>query len=86
MPMTVPNKPSKGAARGDGAQGAQVFLKPVGHCAAAAFHGGRRSASLHCGLFVSARAAAGQHLTQREFCASWFTHVGRGQRMDLTKR
>ena len=43
----------------------------------------RRSASLHCGLLLSARPA-GQHLTQRRALGQLVHHVGRGSERDET--
>ena len=84
MPMTVPSRPSKGAAEAMVARADRYFssrcatARPVPSMAA------RRSVSLHWGLLLRVRRPLASTSPRAEFCASWFTTSGVGRALDDT--
>src|SRR6218665_128803 len=84
IPITVPSRPSKGAAEAMVARAGRYFSS---RCAAARpvpCMAARSSVSLHAGLLLRARRPLASTSPRAEFWASWFTTSGGGRALNET--
>ncbi|MNV71552.1 hypothetical protein D3C71_1645790 [compost metagenome] len=84
MPITVPSRPSKGAAEAMVASADRYFSSRCATARPAPSMAARRSVSLHWGLLLRVRRPLASTSPSAEFCASWLTTSGVGTDLDDT--
>src|SRR3989344_53315 len=84
MPITVPSRPSKGAAEAMVASADRYFSSRCATARPAPSMAARRSVSLHWGLLLRVRRPLASTSPRAEFCANWFTTSGVDTALDET--
>src|SRR6218665_584345 len=76
IPITVPSRPSKGAAEAMVARAGRDFSQPVGPGAPRALHGCAQLGFAARGVAVEGAQAAGQHFAQGRILGELVHHIG----------
>ena len=85
MPITVPSRPSSGAAEAMVARALRYFSSRWATARPAPSMAARTSASVLWGLLLSVRRPLASTSPRAEFCASWFTTSGEGMDLEETE-